>query len=234
MRTRVLLRFTLILPVLAAAALLLPIVHAQDGDCTGLPSARLTPGGRATVTVAAGQALRLRDSAGLDGTPVGGLENGDEIGVLDATPVCVDGVRWWQIQTEEGLIAWAAEAHASGYLLTPARIPAPTPNPADTDCSDVLPPIGRPGDQLVVTYVGQPVVARMLPAVGAGRLGEWWAGNVFTVISGPSCGSGRWWQRVSLPDGRSGWIALGDSVQYDVAVVGGTATPTPTPTPRSR
>ncbi len=234
MRTRVLLHLALILPVLTAAALLLPIAHAQDGDCTGVPPARLIPGGRATVTIAAGQALRLRDLAGLDGAQIGSLENGDEIAVLDAAPVCADNIRWWQVQTAGGLIAWAAEAHANGYLLTPARIPAPTPDPADTDCSDVLPPIGRPGDQLVVTYAGQPVVARMLPVVGAGRLGEWWAGNVFTVISGPSCGNGRWWQRVALPDGRTGWIALGDSVQYDVAVVGGTATPTPAPTAPAR
>ncbi len=234
MRTRVLLRFALILPVLAAAALLLPIARAQGDACAGLPPARLAPGGRATVTVAAGQTLRLRGSAGLDGAQVGSLDSGDEIGVLDIAPVCMDGVRWWQVQTSDGLTAWAAEAHSGGYLLTPARIPAPTPDPADTDCSDVLPPIGRPGDQLEVTYAGQPVVARMLPVVGAGRLGEWWAGNVFTVISGPSCGSGRWWQRVALPDGRTGWVALGDAAQYDVAVVGGTATPSPTPTAPAR
>ncbi len=109
MRTRVLLHLALILPVLVAAALLLPAAHAQDDACTGILPARLTPGGRATVTVTVGQVLRLRDSAGLDGAPVGSLENGDEVGVLDAAPVCADNIRWWQVQTADGLIAWAAE-----------------------------------------------------------------------------------------------------------------------------
>ena len=55
---------------------------------------------------------------------------------------------------------------------------------------------------------------RALPAVGTGEVGLLYAGNVFEVISGPSCNGGYAWWRVVLEEGTTGWVAEGDWQQY--------------------
>ncbi len=204
-----------------------PIAQAQD-DCRDALPPRLVVGGRARVALAAGETLRLRAGPGLDQPQNGSLEAGQELAVL-AGPRCADRLYWWQVRTGDGLTGWAAEGAGGGYFLAPQRLPAPTPDPADTTCAQVLPPIGAAGDRLRVTYVGQPLEARQLPAAQAGSEGRWWAGSVLTILSCPSCGNGQWWWRVRLPNGRAAWIPLGDSAQYYVAVI--TPTPTPSATP---
>lgn len=55
---------------------------------------------------------------------------------------------------------------------------------------------------------------RALPAVGTGEVGLLYAGNAFEVISGPSCNGGYAWWRVTLEQGKTGWVAEGDWQQY--------------------
>lgn len=212
-----------LLGLLIAHGLLSPVI-AQDDTCPGAPPPRLTVEGRARVSVGEGNNLRLREAAGLSAGSRGRLERGDELNVLSG-PVCVDGYYWWQLASDGGLTGWAAEGDAFGYFLAPARVLAPTADPADLTCTNALPVIGEPGDRLAVTLAGQPVDARELPAVEAGLNSSWWAGSVFTILSGPTCGNGLWWWRVTLPNNDTAWIPLGDSAQYYVELV----LPTPTP-----
>ncbi len=207
-----------------------PAVLAQGGDCGIAPAARLSVGGRGRVVIQSGEQLRLRAWAGLDGTSIGALVEGQTFDVLDG-PRCVDGYRWYQVALADGASGWIAEGSAATYFVSPIRVEAPTPNPTDTTCAAVLPPFGAVGDSLVVTQAGQPVDARSLPALDAEVLGRWWAGHLFTILDGPVCGSGRWWWQVRLPDARTGWIPIGDSAQYDVALLPPTATPLPSQTP---
>lgn len=60
---------------------------------------------------------------------------------------------------------------------------------------------------------------RALPAVGAGVLRTLYAGNQFTILSGPSCNSGYNWWRVEMENGDSGWLAEGEWARYYLAPV---------------
>lgn len=220
----------LALVVLFGLAAPLPAALAQGGDCGNAPATRLIVGGRGRVVIGPGEQLRLRIGPGLGSISIGALVEGQTFTVQDG-PRCADGYRWYQIALADGTLGWIAEGSGEIYFVSPIRVEAPTPNPTDTTCAAVLPPFGAAGDVLVVTQAGQPVDARALPALDAEILGRWWAGHLFTILDGPVCGSGRWWWHVSLPDARTGWIPLGDSAQYDVALLPPTPTQTPSQTP---
>jgi hypothetical protein len=227
-RTRLLLILILIAFLLVPAILVPgPRVEAQGDSCSYAPDPRLTVGGSARVVVTSENRLRIRSEAGLSGTQVAALVNGDTVDILDG-PVCADGYYWWQVATNEGVIGWAAEGDFNAYYLTPIRGLAPTPDTADLTCENVLPPQGIIGDILSVTFAGQPVTAYELPNLEASQVSSWWAGHTLTIVDGPTCGGGRWWWRVELPDAQLGWIIVGDDVQYFVEIVPPTATPTAT------
>lgn len=212
--------------ILLGLALLWPgVATAQQGLCGTMPP-RLAISTYARTTAAQGQTLRLRTAPGLDAASVGRLAGGTQVQVL-AGPICADGYTWWQIAAADGLIGWAAEGQGGIYYLEPVRLPAPSPDPADTSCALVLLPPGAIGEQLRVTHAGAPLEARAHPAADAALRGRWTAGALLTIQAGPLCRGGRWWWRVTGPDGRTGWIVSGDSLQLYVAV----ATPTPTPIP---
>ncbi len=219
-----------ILPLLAFLLVLIPSVRGQDTACGNAPAPRLVIGGRARITIAETATLRLREGPGLSSGMIDTLSGGGEADIL-AGPVCADGLLWWQIALADGRQGWAAEGSGSTYFLTPIRAAAPTPDPADSQCDSVLPLVGGIGDRLVVSTVGEPLEARLLPATASGLDSRWWAGHLLTIIDGPACGSGYWWWRVTLPNNRSGWVQVGDSLQYYIEVLLPTPTTTSTFTP---
>ncbi len=216
--------------ILLGLALLGPWAAAAQRDSCGTTPSRLAISTYARTTAPQGQTLRLRAAPGLDAASVGRLAGGVQVLVL-AGPICADGYTWWQVAAEDGLTGWAAEGQGNITYLEPVRLPTPSPDPADVSCALVLPPPGAIGDQLRVTHAGAPLETRALPAASATLRGRWEAGALLTIQAGPLCRGGRWWWRVTGPDGRTGWIVSGDSLQLYVAVVTPTPTPLPTATP---
>jgi hypothetical protein len=90
-----------------------------------------------------------------------------------------------------------------------------SPNAARADsCSNA------PLPRLKVDEMGQvaPGIDRLrlraLPAIGAGTLRTLYAGNTFTVLSGPSCNSGYNWWHVEMEGSGTGWLAEAEWARY--------------------
>ncbi len=81
----------------------------------GIPSP--TVGGRAQVTTRY-QFVNLRPEPGLGKEPIGQLQNGTIVTILEG-PEEADGLRWWKVDDGQGNIGWAAERVAGEVLLTP-------------------------------------------------------------------------------------------------------------------
>jgi hypothetical protein len=81
----------------------------------GIPSP--TVGGRAQVTTRY-QFVNLRPEPGLGKEPIGQLQNGTIVTILEG-PEEADGFRWWKVDDGQGNIGWAAERVAGEVLLTP-------------------------------------------------------------------------------------------------------------------
>lgn len=126
-----------------------PLNTSAQAGCENAPPSRLVTGGRARVSVSAEATVRLRAEASTSAAQVSSLNSGAELTVLANDPVCTDGLRWWQVETVDGLSGWVAEGSGADYFLAPLRVDAP-PDPADDDCSEVLLPIAENGDRITV------------------------------------------------------------------------------------
>lgn len=122
-------RHLLLIPLLTIALTLAPLpVQAQPDTACGTLPPRLQINGRARVITESGETLRLRTAPSLNAGTSVRLGSGDELIVLQG-PVCADGLRWWQLQTANGLPGWTAEGRDTAYFLAPVTGPTITPTP---------------------------------------------------------------------------------------------------------
>jgi hypothetical protein len=81
-------------------------------------STELIPGGIAIVRTTGGDALYLRDSAGLDGNVLTRLNSGTRVTIIRG-PATEAGQDWWQIQTPGGVLGWVVDEADGIKTLTP-------------------------------------------------------------------------------------------------------------------
>ena len=128
--------------------------------------------------------------------------------------------KWWQVQAEDGLIGWVAEGDATQtpplYFIEPdTSSNANARTPVDPGCDASFPSILMAGDSVSVTDNGGfPLILRSTP--GGARFGEFDAGTLLEVLSGPRCGNAFAFWEVRAEDGRRGWVAEGDATQSPV------------------
>ncbi len=166
-------------------------------------STRLTAGGLARVTSYPNQPNRIRVSPNFNAQVVGYIPVGATFNVLYG-PACAQGTQWWQV-SYNGITGWTGEGNGYGtYWLEPVS--------ATPACA--LPSRLVVGSQGRVTP-GLPNVLRSAPgtaSTGANSvvIGEIPAGGIFSVYSGPVCGTdGRPWWQVNY-NGLVGWTAEGE------------------------
>ncbi|MCL4247470.1 MAG: SH3 domain-containing protein [Anaerolineae bacterium] len=173
----------------------------------GLPT-RLYAGGSGRVTLTPNLPNVVRSGPGVGGTSrMGTIPAGGEFSILGG-PNCAGDGRWWWYVNYRGLVGWTAEGDGATltYWLEPVSYP---PSPT---C--LLPNRLSAGGSGRVTP-GLPNALRSAPgtrATGANSDVIGWipGGAVFSVLSGPSCGSdGRWWWQVNYA-GAVGWTAEGE------------------------
>ena len=112
-------------------------VLAQGETCGGTTS-RLLVGELARVIVEPGQTLRLRSAPSLSGATSARLDPGLILVVVQG-PICADGYPWWQLQTAEGLLGWAAEGSGVVYFLEPVSPASVTPSPVPPSATPAPP-----------------------------------------------------------------------------------------------
>ncbi len=83
------------------------------GSFAATPTPNITPAAlviahQAVVSVTAGTTLNVRQTPGLAGSVLRLLKPGVVVTIL-AGPQTVDGLRWWQIRTAEGLSGWVVD-----------------------------------------------------------------------------------------------------------------------------
>ncbi|MCB9453324.1 MAG: PD40 domain-containing protein [Anaerolineaceae bacterium] len=80
---------------------------------------QLQIGSRARVAFTDGTSSRLRSEPGIEGAEVTLMPEGTEFDIIDGA-TCIDGYRWWQLELDNAVIGWAAEADTTEYFLEPA------------------------------------------------------------------------------------------------------------------
>jgi hypothetical protein len=189
-----------------------PVVYTPPPPQCALTT-RLSVGGYGRVTP--GLPNTIRNGAGQFGGSVriGYIPGGGVFNVIGGPQCASDGRWWWQVNYN-GLIGWTAEGQNS-YWLEPWNGntgPFPPPPPSPPSCA--LP------NRLIVGGMGRvtpglPNFVRSAPgtqSTGANStvIGSIPGGGVFTVLSGPSCGTdGRWWWYVNY-NGLVGWTGEGE------------------------
>ncbi len=168
---------------------------------------RLSIGGYGRVTP--GLPNSLRSGAGQYGGTVriGQIPAGGLFSVLSG-PACASDGRWWWQVNYNGVTGWTAEGQNSTYWVEPwGGQPGP------------LPPCPLPNRLIAGGYgrvtPGLPNLMRSAPgtqATGSNSIviGSIPAGGIFSVVSGPSCGTdGRWWWYVNY-NGLVGYTGEGE------------------------
>jgi hypothetical protein len=92
--------------------------------------ARFGVGDRARVNFTDGTPLRLREAPDLDAAEVMQMPEGTEFDVIGG-PACVnanDYYRFWQIELDDSITGWAAEAGMTDYFMEPVLDVVPTAN----------------------------------------------------------------------------------------------------------
>jgi hypothetical protein len=91
-------------------------------------SARFGVGDRARVNFTTGTPLRLREAPDLDAAEIMQMPEGTEFDVIGG-PACVnasDYYRFWQIELDDTITGWAAEAGMTDYFMEPVLDVVPT------------------------------------------------------------------------------------------------------------
>jgi hypothetical protein len=172
---------------------------------------RLQVGGVGRVTTFPNLPNRIRSYPSFEGVVLGQMPPGQTFAVLGG-PTCTYGIWWWQVNYN-GLVGWTAEGDAFTYWTEPVTgAPPPPPPPPQPLC--LLPNRLAVGGQGRVTP-GLPNVIRTAPGTASTGsnsqvIGQIPGGGVFSILSGPQCGSdGRWWWQVNYA-GITGWTAEGE------------------------
>lgn len=203
-------------PAMAVWTPLRWIVNAASGAPVPTPDAGAGAGSSACdlptrfaigsfVTVNPGPPNNVRSGAGLQYRVTQSLPPG-ALASVRRGPVCADGLRWWEVQTE-AFVGWTAEGTSSDQWLIPL-----SQSPMLNNCP--LPPRLVAGGRAVV-LPGDPNVLRDGPdANGTLAIGRIPAGGVMRVLGSSLCGTdGRRWFPVDY-DGRLGWTAEGEGARY--------------------
>lgn len=173
------------------------------------PAPRLAIGSSGRVTP--GLPNTLRSGPGVSGTARIGRIPATGIFTLISGPNCASDGRWWWQVNYQGLVGWTAEGQGNVYWLEPwGYVPPPTVPPPSCVLANRLAAggIGR-------VTPGLPNILRSAPgtqSTGANSvvIGSIPGGGVFSILSGPQCGSdGRWWWQVNY-QGVIGWTAEGE------------------------
>ena len=178
---------------------------------------RLTVGSTAYVTPGQPNVIRTQPGRGTSSTVIGWIPGNGVFRVL-AGPQCgPEGRYWWQIEYA-GITGWTAEGENGIYWTAPFGCPAsPAPRLAPSMQARITP--------------GLPNTLRNGPSSSAAEIGQIAAGGIFTVLSGPQCGTEGWsYWRVQYGN-QIGWTAEGDGGTYWIEPIGFNTPPTPTPPP---
>jgi uncharacterized protein YfaS (alpha-2-macroglobulin family) len=109
---------------------------AASVNCPGAPATRLKVGATVIVLSDDPRPIRVRSSAGLNGTQIAQLPPGTQMTVVGG-PVCADGYVWWKITTsDKKTTGWAAEGDSQHYFMgTSATSNGPTPVPSTNNAN---------------------------------------------------------------------------------------------------
>lgn len=103
-----------------------PTPQPSAAVCPGILPPRLSTGKMAFVNPIPPLANRVRKDAGKDSPPIGSIQAGGIINVLDG-PVCTGYQAWWKVEDiTTGLTGWTAEGDSRSYWLVPCT--------AETNC----------------------------------------------------------------------------------------------------
>ena len=195
-------------------------VAPEGENCGAAPPSQVDIGDFARVSERIGADLVLRETP--SGRILDYLLIGTRVQIIDG-PRCGTNNRlfkWWQVQSEDGLIGWVAEGDATQtpplYFIEPDTTGQTTARtPFDPGCDASFPSILQVGDTVEVAENGGfPLILRSTP--GGTRFGVLDEGTRLQVLSGPRCGNAFAFWEVQAGDGRRGWVAEGDATQSPV------------------
>ncbi|MEO8394662.1 MAG: SH3 domain-containing protein [Chloroflexota bacterium] len=173
-----------------------------NNDCMNV-SSRLSSGNYARVLPGLPNVLRSQPNRRAGSQILANLPGGSVFSVIGA-PTCSEGMIWWQVNTY-GQTGWTPEGQYSTYWLEPYGpiLTTPVPNPCYTSTTMR---IGYSG----IVSPGIPNNLRAQASLNGQILASMGAGETFTMLSGPVCGSGLTWWQVNYR-GMVGWTVDGQN-----------------------
>jgi hypothetical protein len=195
-------------------------IQPEGEACGAAPPSQVEIGDFAVVSQRIGTDLVLRETP--SGRILDYLLMGTRVQIVDG-PRCGTNNRlfkWWQVQTEDGLLGWVAEGDATQtpplYFIEPdSSTTGSARRPIDPGCDASFPSILQVGDTVEVTDEGGfPLILRSTPA--GSRFGEFRGGTLLEILGGPRCGNAFAFWEVQAADGRRGWVAEGDATQSPI------------------
>lgn len=91
--------------------------NAQN-NCLDAPPSIMIVGQRGRVTYTDGSTTTLREQATTSSGRVMAMPEGFEFDVIGG-PVCADGYNFWQLETDNGEVGWAADGNLDSYWIEP-------------------------------------------------------------------------------------------------------------------
>lgn len=87
--------------------------------CPNTPASIMSIGIRGRVTFTDGTPTSLRAQATTSSDRLMRMPEGYEFNIIGG-PVCADGYNFWQLETDDGVVGWAAEGNSQSYWIEPA------------------------------------------------------------------------------------------------------------------
>lgn len=206
-------------------------VTAQQGACPEAPPTRFSVGMHGMVRPADSRnvpnSARIRETPGKDGKLIANLAEGIPFVVLEG-PQCQDGLLWWKIKADNGVIGWTAEGDKDKYYFMPIGAEATgtfsvrlTPQSIiAVDCPDTPPTRFAIGVRGIVRSAAPGDTPNSLrihdkATIQSPILVYLPENRPFTIVDGPQCADGYiWWKLKSDDGGVTGWAAEGDTSKY--------------------
>lgn len=196
---------------------------SQASQCFAAPPSKLRVGEVVVVGENGGEILRLRSGPSTRGRVLRELKT-DTILIIDEGPMCGeanDFYLWWRVRMEDGTTGWVAEGdstqHPIIYFIRPIAEVRAEQGANPTICRAAPPSKLEIGKSAVIGENGGFVLRmREEPGTRGHIMENLTTGMIVKVLDGPQCGAENhlyaWWQ-IQLEDGRTGWVAEGDSFQ---------------------